>query len=319
MCTAISYYGKHHYFGRNLDLEYAYAEQVVITPRNFPFHFRSGNSMPAHYAMIGIATVANGTPLYYEATNECGVSMAALNFPHSAVYLPKIAGRDNLAPYELIPWILGQCGSVDQAADKLRGVNVWALPFSRELPLSPLHWILADKKHCIVAEPCADGLKLYENPVGVLTNEPNFPYHMQRLHDFMGLHPGQAENHFQKITLKPYSNGMGALGLPGDFSSVSRFVKAAFVKDHSQCHTDEVAHFFRMLNSVAMPEGSVRIDDACEITRYSCCCDTEKGIYYYTTYENSRLRAVRLRHINLDDDQLHAYELLRQPDIFWQN
>lgn len=100
MCTAISYNGKRHYFGRNLDLEYHYAEQAVVTPRNYPFPFRNGTSLPNHYAMVGMATVKNGYPLYYEATNECGLSIAGLNFPGNAAYHSHHSERENIAPFE---------------------------------------------------------------------------------------------------------------------------------------------------------------------------------------------------------------------------
>lgn len=319
MCTAISYTGKSHFFGRNLDLEYGYREQVVVTPRHFPFRFRCGYLLPHHYALIGMATVANGEPLYYEATNERGLSMAGLNFPDSASYQPKVAGKDNLAPYELIPWILGQCDSVAQAKKLLARISVWALPYSREFPLSPLHWMIADKENCIAVEPMSDGLRIHENPVGVLTNEPPFPYHMHRLTDFMQLTPKQAKNRFPGLELKPYSNGMGAMGLPGDFSSVSRFVKASFVRCNSESKDSDVSQFFHILSSVAMPSGSVHIGDANEITRYACCCDTENGIYYYTTYDNSRLRAVSMRTAQIDAEWLTVFDLMEKPDIFWQN
>lgn len=316
MCTAIHY---DHFFGRNLDLEYGYPEQVVITPRHFPFRFRCGYLLPHHYALIGMATVANGEPLYYEATNECGLSMAGLSFPHSAHYQPKTAGKDNLAPFELIPWILGQCNNVAQAKALLQRISVWALPFSREFPLSPLHWIVADKETSIVVEPTLDGLHVYENPVGILTNEPPFPYHMHRLADFMHLSPELPEAGFSGIPVSAYSNGMGAIGLPGDFSSSSRFVKAAFVKANSKYQGSDVAQFFHILNSVSMPSGSVDVDGRSEITRYSCCCDTEQGIYYYTTYNNPRIRAVRLRNANIDSQLLTAFDLMMNTDIFWQN
>lgn len=319
MCTAISYKGSAHFFGRNLDLEYYYQEQVVIAPRNYPFRFRCGYALHRHYAMIGMATVANGYPLYYEATNECGLSIAGLHFPGSAVYQNKAAGKDNLAPYEIIPWILGQCKSVKEAKKLLGRLSIWALPFSREFPLSPLHYMLCDAEQALVIEPLADGLKIYENPVGVLTNEPPFPYHMHHLADFMQLHPGQAQNQFPGIEIKPYSNGMGAMGLPGDFSSASRFVKAAYVLSNSVTSGSEISQFFHMLNAVAMPKGCVRIGQANEITRYSSCCDTQKGIYYYTTYENSRPRAVCMHNTNLEASVLTAFDLLVQPDIYYQN
>ena len=88
MCTAAVYQTKDHYFGRNLDLEYSYQESITIAPRNYPFSFRKLPEMKTHYAIIGMAYVLEGYPLYYDATNEKGLSMAGLNFPGSAAYSP---------------------------------------------------------------------------------------------------------------------------------------------------------------------------------------------------------------------------------------
>ena len=291
----------------------------MVTPRNYPFRFRCGATLMHHYAMIGIATISEEYPLYYDATNEYGLSMAALNFPGNAAYLPKAFNRDNIAPFELMGWILGQCKTVTDARNMLKRINIWYLPFSRKFPLSPLHWIIADKQECIVAEPMADGLHIYDDPTGVLTNNPPFPYHLQHLADFAGLSPRQPENPLSEDGIRLYSNGMGAIGLPGDFSSASRFVRAAFVKKNSEAECDEISQFFHLLASVAMPAGSVRIGENNEITRYSSCCDTEKGIYYYTTYQNSRITAVDMRKCPLLGSRLIAYPLRNQPDIRYEN
>ena len=96
MCTAVSYCNGDHYFGRNLDLEYSYHETVTITSRNHPFVFRKAGRLDCHYAMIGMAYVVGSDPLYYEATNEKGLSMAGLNFPGNAEYKPEISGKDNI-------------------------------------------------------------------------------------------------------------------------------------------------------------------------------------------------------------------------------
>ena len=108
MCTAVAYKTKDHYFGRNLDLEYSYHETVTITPRNYHFRFRNTEDMEKHYAIIGMAYVLDYYPLYYDATNEKGLSIAALNFPDNAVYQPEKRDKVNVASYELIPWILCQ-------------------------------------------------------------------------------------------------------------------------------------------------------------------------------------------------------------------
>lgn len=319
MCTAVSYLGKRHYFGRNLDLEYGFSEQVVVTPRNYPFRFRNGTSLPQHFAMIGMATVSEDYPLYYEATNERGLSMASLNFPGNATYLSRAENCDNITPFELIPWILGQCATVQEAQKLLDRINLWALNFSQELPLSPLHWIIADRDSCIVAEPMADGLHIYEDPLGILTNNPPFPYHLQHLADYMQLTPGEPCNRFGIGGIASYSNGMGAMGLPGDFSSASRFVRAAFVKANSVSDGDEIGQFFHILSAVAMPRGSVMVHGKPEITRYSSCCDTKAGIYYYTTYANSRITAIDMRNCPLDSKKIISFSLRQEADIRFEN
>ena len=105
MCTAITFSTKYYYFGRNLDYEHGYQEAVTITPRNFNLPFRCLRSMPHHYGMIGMATISNDFPLYYDATNEFGLSIAGLSFPHSARYFPEDSNKTNITPFELIPWI----------------------------------------------------------------------------------------------------------------------------------------------------------------------------------------------------------------------
>lgn len=321
MCTAISYQGKDgHFFGRNLDLHHTYEERVTITPRNYAFSFRGVDPLTSHYAMIGMATVVDGYPLYYEATNEHGLSIAGLNFPVNASYLPWQESHQNIAPFEFIPWVLGQCRSLSEVKDLLRQVNLWDTPFSPRYPLSPLHWIISDASDSIIAEPMADGLHLYNAPIGLLTNEPPYPYHLYHLADFQNLHNEPAIDHFTKGKLRSYSNGMGALGLPGDYSSASRFVKAAFLLENAAENDSSVSHFFHILAAVAMPSGAVRMQSGeYEITHYSSCCDTAKGIYYYTTYDNCRIVGVSLHNCDLDGNIVTCFPLRKGPDIFLEN
>ena len=148
MCTAVTYKTKDHYFGRNLDLEYSYEETITVTPRNYPFSFRKEGMLESHFAMIGMAYIAEGYPLYYDATNEKGLSMAGLNFPGNAAYMPYCEGKVNVAPFELIPFILGQCASVAEAREAIGSIHLIGVEFSGKLPLTPLHWqlqIIRDK------------------------------------------------------------------------------------------------------------------------------------------------------------------------------
>ena len=323
MCTAVTYQTKDHYFGRTLDLEYSYKEEVVVTPRKFPFEFRTMGRLDSHYAIIGMATVAEDYPLYYEAANERGLAMAGLNFPGNAHYFDKIPGKDNIAPFEFIPWILGQCETLSQARQLLHKLNLCSISFSKELPLSPLHWIIADRSGAITVESMADGLKIHENPVGILTNNPPFDYHMTHLCEYLNLSHLPAENRFGNVHLQPYSNGMGGIGLPGDLSSASRFVRAAFVKLNSvsaETEEESVSQFFHILGAVAQQRGCVQMPDGrYEITRYTSCINIDRGIYYYTTYENSCICAVNMHRCDLTKNTLYRYPLIQNQTIHRQN
>ncbi len=324
MCTAISYKTKDHYFGRNLDLEYSYNETVTITPRNFIFEFRKVGKMKSHFAMIGMSYVADGYPLYYDATNEKGISIAALNFPQNAHYKPFCEGKDNITPFELIPWILGQCATVVEAERLLERINILNMDFSDELPLSPLHWIISDKERSITLESVNEGIKVYDNPIGVLTNNPTFDYQLFNLNNYIALKNSEPKNTLaNKLNLKTYSRGMGAIGLPGDYSSMSRFVRAAFVKMNSvsgNSENESVSQFFHILQSVAMPRGCVKVEESgYSVTIYSSCCNTDRGIYYYTTYNNNKINAVDMYKENLNGNALIAYPLKTQQAINYQN
>ncbi len=324
MCTAIAYKTRDHYFGRNLDLERSYQERVVITPRNYSFAFRKMGKLSHHYAMIGMAAAVEGYPLYYEATNEKGLSVAGLNFPGEAVYQAEKADMDNVTPFELIPWLLGQCATLKEARERLKRINLLDQAFSAALPLSPLHWIVSDRTGAITVEPMGDGLRIYDNPVGVLTNNPPFPYHLYHLNDYMNLTSDPPVNRFAAVLpLKPYSLGQGGMGLPGDLSSASRFVKAAFTLHHSRSgegESESVSQFFHILGSVAQQRGCVCVrGEEYEYTLYSSCCNTDRGVYYYTTYENSQITAVDMHREDLEGDAIVCYALIKGQQIRQQN
>lgn len=310
MCTAM-FYNK-TYFGRNLDLERSYQEQVVITPRNYVLSLGCDRALTHHYAMIGMGAGVDDYPLYYEATNEKGLSMAGLNFPDNAVYFPISQEKENVSPFAFIPWLLGQCASLQDAKTLLKSCNLADIPFSKELPLSPLHWLISDATGSIAAESVREGLKVYDNPFDVLTNNPPFDYHCTHLNDYMALHSGALQTRFPKMPLGNYSLGMGALGLPGDYSSASRFVRAFFVKENSVSgtqETEQVNQFFHIMQSVAMPKGCVWTPHGFEYTRYSSCCNVKTGVYYYTTYEDFNIRSVDMHSVDLDQTQLYPYRI----------
>ena len=324
MCTAATYKTKDFYFGRTLDYEFSYGDQIVITPRNYAFNFRHVGDMKNHYAIIGMAHVAEDYPLYYDAMNEKGVAMAGLNFVGNAVYAAIKPDVENIAQFEFIPWILSQSTTVKEAKKLIEKINFLDEPFSTNLPLAQLHWIISDSIESITVEAVKDGIKIYENPVGVLTNNPTFDKQMFELNNYMNLSTKSPKNTFAKsLNLEKYSRGMGAIGLPGDLSSQSRFIRAAFVKMNSVSKEEEkesVSQFFHILNSVEQQRGCCELDDGIfEITIYTSCCNASKGIYYYTTYDNHQITAIDMHKENLNSENLIRYPLIKDEQIKMQN
>jgi choloylglycine hydrolase len=324
MCTAVTYKTKDFYFGRTLDYEFSYGEGVTISPRNFEFRFRNVKSIKSHYAIIGMAYVAEGYPLYYDAVNEKGLAMAGLNFVGNAYYRDNDDGKDNICQFEFIPWILSQCSSVREVRALLDKINITNQPFSDKLKLAELHWIIADSDSAITVESVRDGIKVYDNPVGVLTNNPTFDMQMFSLNNYRNLSPKSPQNTFSKeLNLQLYSRGMGAIGLPGDLSSQSRFIRVAYTKLNSFSKEDEkssVSQFFHILGSVDQQRGCCDLGDGkFEITIYTSCCNANKGIYYYTTYDNHQITAVDMNKEDLNGNGLVRYSLLTDEQIREQN
>ena len=274
--------------------------------------------------MIGMAHVVEEFPLYYDAVNEKGLGIAGLNFVGNAFYREEAEEKDNVAQFEFIPWILCQCSTVKEARKLVEKTNILNEQFNDKLPVAQLHWIIADKEECIVVESVKEGIKIYDNPVGVLTNNPPFDKQMFALNNYRNLSTKTPENTFAKgLDLSQYSRGMGAIGLPGDLSSQSRFVRVAFTKMNSisgDSEKESVSQFFHILNSVDQQRGCCEVDDGkYEITLYTSCCNTDKGIYYYTTYDNHQITAIDMHRENLDGDKIIKYPLITDEQIRMQN
>ena len=324
MCTAATYKTKDFYFGRTLDYEFSYGDEITVTPRNYVFNFRYAGVCNSHYAIIGMAHIAENYPLYYDAINEKGLGMAGLNFVGNAVYSEENSSKKNVAQYEFISYILSRCSDVSEAKQMLSDINLTGAPFNEKLPAAQLHWIIADENSAITVEAVADGLHIYDNPLGVLTNNPPFETQMFLLNNYMSLSEKQPQNTFADgLALNAYSRGMGALGLPGDLSSASRFARVAFTKAHSisgDTENESVSQFFHILGSVDQQRGCCEVADGkYEITIYTSCCNATKGIYYYTTYENHQISAVDMHRENLDSSELIRYPLITEQQINFQN
>lgn len=324
MCTSLSLHRNNHYFGRNLDVEFSFKEQVVVTPKNYSFTLRNKKVLTTKYALIGMASVIDNFPLYYEASNTEGLAIAGLNFPKNAVYNDIKENKNNIAPFELIPYLLGLFTTVDEVKEAFKEINITNEQFNKNMPLSPLHFMISDNDKTIVVEQTKEGLFVYDNPYNVMTNNPPFPYHLWNINNYRNLNPKNGENLFtNKTDLNDYAVGMGSIGLPGDTSSSSRFVRAAFNLLNLEETTDDLAtitDFFHVLDSVSMVKGSTLTNtNKFDITLYSCCIDTTNNIYYYKLYNNNRINAVKLTDELINKKDITQFNLIKEQDINYQN
>lgn len=319
MCTAIKVDFKDGFFGRNMDIDHSFGEQIIITPRNYRLKFKVSNSFERHYAIMGVGTVIDEYPLYADAMNEKGLCFAGLSFKDNAKYYPIDLKKDNYTPYELPLYILGTCDDIKMAKERLKLINLIDIPFKSEIPLTSLHFMFSDKNESIVLESTVEGIKIYDNPYHVLTNNPPFIYHLYNLNNYQGLHNGFIDNKF-KYDFDNYSYGLGALSLPGDFSSVSRLVRAFYLKENLQLPKDEeVITFFKILNNVSMIKGTIKTEEGFEYTRYSSCYDLEKKILYYQIYDSMIINEIKLDNLDLNTKLLVTYQMLKNNYFHCQN
>ena len=321
LCTAITFNSNSSYFGRNLDVEFSYGEKIIIVPKEFKISFRHLGETAAKYSIMGIGTLVDGYPLLYDAVNECGVGIAALRYA-DASYFKFDHDRNNVTSYELILYILGISSSCDEAITLLKNVNITQDNFSSNLPSSPLHWFICDKSKSIVVECTKEGLSVYDDSVGVLTNMPDFEKQIFNLNNYMHLSTHEPKKDFSDdISFKHYSRGMGALGLPGDYSSMSRFVRASFVKYNSRkIHTkseNAIGQFFHILDSVCQHDGCIVTEDGSyEKTLYTSCYDLEDFSLYYTFCNNRRITKISPGIKLIDSDEITVINMRNSEDIF---
>lgn len=328
MCTGLTLKTNdgYHLFGRNMDLEYTFGQSVVLVPRNFKYEDKvSGQDKNTKYAVIGMAALNGKHPLFAEALNEKGLACAGLNFP--AAYWSKevVEGMDNIAPYDLILWITSNFETLEELKPHLDKLNIVGKAYDEKTPLPTLHWIVTDTSgKSLVIEKTEDGLKIFDNPVGVMTNAPSFDWHLKNLTQYTGLTTSRPDTRkWSDLELVTLGNGSGAFGLPGDSSSQSRFVKTAFLKSHVTIGDYEnagVIEFFNILSNVAMISGTV-IDPhgRNEITQYTSCMCQEKGIYYYRTYKNSQINVIDMNKEDLSSDKLKVYTYNDEPSFNYEN
>lgn len=307
MCTSIRLKGKNTYFGRNMDIECSFGESVVLAPRNFKIDFKKEKSIDSHYAILGTAALVDGYPLYADAFNEKGLCIAGLNFPRNTRYISidkSNSEKRKIAPYELPLFLLSQCKSVEECVSILKNTEITDIDFNDRVKVTDLHWHIADKRSSIAVECLERGMAVTENKANVLTNNPQLEMQIQSLAAYQNLTPNPPKNRLSEIfDLEGIGKGFGSLGLPGDFSSPSRFVKAAYLTALSDMLPEEdvgIPQLFSILHSVSVPKGSVVGRDGTHYTTYTCGIDAENKSYSIAYSDTLSFRSVYMLEEELD-------------------
>lgn len=288
MCTCIYLKGKNNYFGRNMDIYYSFNEQIINVKKGKEFILKNSKILKIKYSLLGIGTIINNYPLFSDVMNEKGLAIAGLSFLDNAYYFEYKEDKINITPYELPLFLLGTCSNVEEVKNVLKNINLLNEPFSNEIPLAYLHFMVSDLNKSIVIESTKEGLNVYDNDLNVLTNNPEFSYHKNNILNYLNLSINDPiNNKFENI-----SYGQGLIGLPGDYSSMSRFVKAYFVKENIIFNDNQINQFFYCLDSVFMPLGLVKAKDGFEYTRYQSCYDLKSGKMYYKSYSDRSIKCV---------------------------
>lgn len=329
MCTALSIKSKEGkcFFGRNMDLAYNFNQSVMIIPKKYRFQDKvTGKMIVNNRTIIGMGTVIDNHPAMADGMNENGLACAGLNFAGYAYYEEApVPGKVNIAPYDFIQWVLSNHDTVEELKSSVKNIELVNIQINRATPASTLHWMISDKSgKSIVVEKTKKGITVHDNPVGVMTNNPTFDWHLTNLNEYINITPNYPkETNWSDQKLEALGVGAGTIGIPGDFASVSRFVRIAYIRAKMppiKTDIEAITQFFHMLEYVKMVKGGIITEDGLyDVTLYSSCMNQEKGIYYYKTCNNTRINAVDMNKETLDPSKIKTFSYLSTQDINYQN
>lgn len=328
MCTALTLETSegNHLFGRNVDLDSSELKNVLLIPRNYTYLTNVTNEEKrTKYALIGLGLMIGKRPVLVDGLNEKGLVCAVLDLPFHGEWNQEIVKEKiNLSPCEVTPWLLSNCASIEEVITELKNLNIVSKPINPQVEVESIHWMVTDKTgKSIVIEKVKGKLRVYHNKVGVLTNEPTFDWHLANLNLYLKVTPNQARStSWGQQSLKAFSQGFGSIGIPGDFSSPSRFIKAAFLRNHAvvgSTHEAALSEMFHILNAVAMIKGAVVTEQGKDyFTQCSTCMCQETGMYYYNTYNNNQINVIHLFEEDLDSQDVKIFPLQDRLAIYLQ-
>ena len=246
----------------------------------------------------------------FDGVNERGFAAATLYFKGYAYYDSPMKDKKAISSLDFIHYILGCCSSIDDLRILLKNISIIGQPDPVTNTAAPLHWIATDRSgKCAVIEQTETGLKVINNPIGVMTNSPDFCWHMTNLRNYMNVSVEQQEEvYWGDVSLTPFGQGTGSMPLPGGFTSPERFVRTAFLKTHVQVpksRSEAIMTCFHIMNSVSIPKGIVVTDmGVCDYTKYTAFINTNTCEYYFKTYENDQIITVSLRDYSINNTKI---------------
>lgn len=317
MCTALTLTTteNNHLFGRNMDLEYSFNQSIIFIPRNYTVvNTVNQKTNQNKYAILGMGTMFAGYPTFADVMNEKGLAIAGLNFPKYAKF-PKeqVESKINIPVYDFSLWIVSNFADLNEVKNQIDDIVLIDEPILENIPTAPLHFIITDKTgDSIIVEQTKDGFKWFKNPVGVLSNAPTFDWHLINLSQYADLQfTPNIGTTISNYKLTPHGQGDGLMGLVGDFSPASRFVRTCVLRDATinNCKNITKQQFFHILNNVAMVDGSViTIEGHNDITQYTSCMDLDNLVYYYNTYNSMGVNVISMGKLDLNSNEIRQFE-----------
>lgn len=298
MCTAItlqSIQGE-NFFGRTMDFSYPIEPGLYVIPKNYEWYsLITKKKCIDCYSFIGIGQETDGMLGFFDGVNEQGFAAAVLYFAGYAYYDLPIKNKEPIASLDFLHYILGRCSSVDDLKALLENICIAGLTDPITQIAAPLHWVATDRSgKCVVIEQTKMGLKIINDPIGVMANSPDFHWHMTNLRNYMNVSTTQQkEAYWGNVSLTPFGQAAGSINLPGGFTSPERFVRTAFLKTHVQVpknRSEAIMTCFHIMNSVSIPKGIVLTDKGTyDYTKYTAFMNTNTCAYYFKTYENNQI------------------------------
>lgn len=300
--------------GRTLEFGVEVETSIVFIPRKYSFTGQTpkgnGKQYVSNYAMLGAIGYNNLAIL--DGINEKGLAIGTFYFPGFAEYVPTTDEnqKQSLSPIDFPNWLLSQFSSLDEVKNALKEIVIAPTTNSAWGGIAPpFHYIVFEKSGAsIVIEPIQGKLVVHDNPLGVFTNSPTFDWHMTNLRNYINLTANNIPAITQNgVTFSPFGQGSGMVGLPGDFTPPSRFVRAAaFSRSAIPVETTEEAVFqaFHILNQFDIPKGIIRqIENdkmATDYTMVSVVRDPNHLKYYFRTYDDQNIRVVNMENFDKD-------------------